>query len=397
MSFSSVCAEVAGLSSYITGDIAGGDAAILKMTLVMVEAAEAAHGDVHRRAVLLGIAMAFPSVFLDLDCYKSNADWDKMWGPQGQRITECVMSYDYSTMFSEVAALASVDGVGVLNSGVFPMLYHYGDIAAANAINDRCLINAEPLLGGPFTIPDESANTIGNGMLMWPLGFFELGRDDDAKKQMLMMQVDPARAEASWDKISEMPGAFRPRGNSGLDGGVVSIDACERISRATWTLVTGEAEVDGYDLLSVPSPDELCAFAQTAPAASITTATIVAMGSMVWPALAFERQGLPERAMAFAAKALEDDLTRGGNRTWSGRSLAHACRGRLLAAAGRQAEAVDAFKAAVAMARQHALWLLEVYALLDCEWTTALSLFLNATRRTSGWENACMILHCFLS
>ena len=111
-----------------------------------------------------------------------------IYGANGRYLMEALEKYDYSTMFSDVVAVLSVDCVGASNGAVWPLLYHYGDIAGANVANDRCTLHAQPLLGGPFAIPDEAANTVGNAMLMWPNSLFELGRFDDAKKLMLMMQ-----------------------------------------------------------------------------------------------------------------------------------------------------------------------------------------------------------------
>lgn len=84
--------------------------------------------------------------------------------------------------------------------------------------------------------------------------------------------------------------------------------------------------------------------------------------------LLHERVGGPggnESALTFAAAVLETDMAQGGTLCKWQHSIAHACRGRILAAATQAAAARTAFEAAAEAAESHGYHLLSAMALRD--------------------------------
>ena len=85
----------------------------------------------------------------------------------------------------------------------------------------------------------------------------------------------------------------------------------------------------------------------------------------MWAALAFERFGQSERALAFAAKSLETDPAAGGNPNQWLQSFALSCRGRVLAALGDAVEAEAAFENALAVVAGREYWFIEACIVHD--------------------------------
>lgn len=108
-----------------------------------------------------------------------------------------------------------------------------------------------------------------------------------------------------------------------------------------------------------------CCFVQCLPGCNVGT-YIFTLCSMVVPALAFERAGNKQRAWAFATKTLETDLGNAGNNSQLQRSVAQACRGRILAASGRHVEALQEWDDAADSAAKHGFVAAEAMALFDC-------------------------------
>ena len=86
---------------------------------------------------------------------------------------------------------------------------------------------------------------------------------------------------------------------------------------------------------------------------------------MLWAALALEKGGRPDAALAHAAMACETDMTKGGQSLRWTRCLAMCCRGRVLASQARLPEARAAFDAAAAVADAAGYTALEAAAARD--------------------------------
>jgi hypothetical protein len=86
---------------------------------------------------------------------------------------------------------------------------------------------------------------------------------------------------------------------------------------------------------------------------------------LVYTALACERFGMSDDALAYAAAVLERDVADGGSELPSARTFAYMCRGRMLAARGALAPAETAFDAAVEEAEGARYGLLACFALRD--------------------------------
>jgi tetratricopeptide (TPR) repeat protein len=134
------------------------------------------------------------------------------------------------------------------------------------------------------------------------------------------------------------------------------------LSKAAHSLVSGDASGIN-ELASINySPDEFTALGQSTQ----SNMTILHnWGCHVWAALAFERFGQSERALAFAAKSLEMDPAAGGNPNQWLQSFALSCRGRILAALGDAVEAEAAFENALAVVAGREYWFIEACSVHD--------------------------------
>ena len=87
--------------------------------------------------------------------------------------------------------------------------------------------------------------------------------------------------------------------------------------------------------------------------------------SLLFQALALERLGRSDAAMACAAMVVEPDMALGGNPNQWATSVAHRCRGRLLAKQGRMSDAISEFEASIAVAAGRGYRGLEAMALRE--------------------------------
>jgi tetratricopeptide (TPR) repeat protein len=120
-------------------------------------------------------------------------------------------------------------------------------------------------------------------------------------------------------------------------------------------------------LADLPEPDELAnsGVFNIDGTKTLHPAHAVGVTNLVWPALALEKLGQYDKALQWATKALNKDQTQGGCPAGRTHSLAHRCRGRILAAAGQMDNAREAFEAAVSCIKHRGYWLLEALALND--------------------------------
>eukprot|EP01051_Picozoa_sp_SAG22_P004182 SAG22_NODE_218_length_14885_cov_24.733699_3_plen_893_part_00 len=137
--------------------------------------------------------------------------------------------------------------------------------------------------------------------------------------------------------------------------------AASALAKFTWILVGGP--MDDIDLDALPDADQYRDLVASQVPGGSFMGGFWHWESAIWAALAYERLGMAEHAMAFAEKTLADDHV--GAMQVPMRSHACACRGRILAASGRTADALAAFEDAVLAAQSREYVWLEVCALQD--------------------------------
>eukprot|EP01051_Picozoa_sp_SAG22_P002547 SAG22_NODE_115_length_19315_cov_10.458368_8_plen_775_part_00 len=304
-----------------------------------------------------------------LDEYESRPDgsssWDELFGDGGCIMTEACEKFVYKTMHHIIVENHTVDGVGCFASGVLPLLFHWGDVAAANKNAD---IGIE---GYCECVTDGSTSAAAIRMLgsgFWPVILHLLGRNEEAHELILKWGVDAARCDATLDELAEINPGLLARGSE--TEGQVHIDIMKALAKAAHVLVSGEKAVPGHpDIMAeVGTPEHLrkvsCLCGQSH--------MIVIGNGLVWFALAFERLGDAERALAFANESLVTegpggvtDLSTGANPCVWTHTLAHGVRGRVLAACGDAAGAAQALEAADAAACSRDYWFFEFLAAKD--------------------------------
>eukprot|EP01052_Picozoa_sp_SAG31_P061962 SAG31_NODE_20995_length_560_cov_0.752711_1_plen_148_part_10 len=137
--------------------------------------------------------------------------------------------------------------------------------------------------------------------------------------------------------------------------------AAAALAKFTWILIGGP--IDEIDLDALPNADRYRDLVASQMPGGSFFGGVFGWESAAWPALAYERLGQADHAMAFADKALVDHQVGADNMFV--RSIASACRGRVLASSGRPIEASAAFEDAVLAAQTRDYAWLEACALYD--------------------------------
>ena len=286
-------------------------------------------------------------------------DWDKAFGIGGSLLVEASKIYDFDRMHRYCVDKHSFDGNcrPIHNTA---LLLHWGDLESANACADRGLSNYKRLLSE--AMPD--AMTVATGACDWPASLYLLGRSADAAEFLRQAKADWDTAAETYEELTErLPIMGRPQ-----DGSFMSTEDFAWNCKMLYVLVSDDVFTAEQVLADLPEPEELANLGvMCTPDGTrmIHLGHYISMTSLVWPALALEKLGQYEKALAYANKALDKDQTQGGSPNSWHHSLAHRCRGRILAAAGQMDGARDAFEAALSCIESRGYWLLEALAVHD--------------------------------
>lgn len=241
---------------------------------------------------------------------------------------------------------------------------HRGDLAAANAAVDR-------MLPAMRRCQDEH-----NPRDIMELGWFKgiqtlwlsiMGRKADARKLLYGGQIHDQ--ENFWDwYCDDIPGGqMRPRGQSPSDDKPGTLGTTEDYlvhGQFLEILVADEAPPASV-LRKLPEPQVCAKLGLVSSFPSGSVAQLVKAVTMVPAMLAHERAKSSDGALACAKVILEGDRAEGGDGTSCERSLAHSCRGRVLAAQGKMEAAEAAFEAACEVAEAGKMPFLAALALRD--------------------------------
>ena len=300
------------------------------------------------RCKLISTGLATFPLFFDFTVRSPGFSWDDSFLPNGQLLHDMSETYNYDTMYDDICGLTTIDTVCCGTSTVQPLLFHWGDVAGANANADRALALLREI-GADFCASHHMKHMLPLmvAMFHWMQILPMLGRDADAVELMKEMEYTPETGESGVDLLITDWMRARGASNDAPDGKLFSQDALHLQACAFYTLASGDPA--GLDSILPLSPDAMAELGAVGfPSRPFNLQIAHSFGAMTWPAMAFERCGMAERALAFAGKSLEADLAKGGNTVLWTRALAHSCRGRVLAGLGRRSEASGAFEAGLA-------------------------------------------------
>ena len=248
-------------------------------------------------------------------------------------------------MHAAMRPITSFDPVLCYPGWAAAPLTHLGDISAANMAFDHMLPLAFCCLN-EWSPP--SVSDIWYLKSVWPLWLYFLGRKEDARAVLHAGPYDELPPQFDW--IAKAGGAlWRPRGVAGDHPGILGADDFLAHAQFLDVLVADEPPASKI-LAALPEPEPAAMLGVLCSWGSLGnyhfSTVLVAM-------LAHERLGSTTSAMKCAAIILEADLTMGGTTSRQRHSLAHATRGRILAAQGELDEAEAAFEAAIEAANSY--------------------------------------------
>jgi tetratricopeptide (TPR) repeat protein len=316
----------------------------------------------HTRYLCFCYAFSIGMSFLDLmtDAVE-DFSYDEIYGEKGCLLNEASKAYDFDRMHTVCVEEQGWDG-NIRGNCTFPLFIRWGDLDNARATTDRSLGFLKQLQSTPT--PD--ASTLLNCLEEWPALLYLLGRHHDAAELLQQSSADWASAEETITSVAErLPIIGDPS-----QGAFWSTEDYIWNCRSLFVLVAEPEQCPSAEEFMAELPDVEALAAKGISVGPDGTKTMhgghfVATTSLVFPALALEKLGQHDAAMAFALKQLEKDQTVGGSPTVWHDSLAHRCRGRLLVAAGQPEQAREAFEAAVACAASRGYWMLEALAVND--------------------------------
>ena len=372
-------------------------AALTKMTRILVRASEAPGVSADRRGLMLNLAYAHCYHMLDVQPRLPGFSWDSHYGPGGQLLIDALELFDYDRHRDLHLEQMSIDGGAVVRRpavcqesfhidfcglmayrGFFqnatfawPMFMHFGDLEKGNRLVDGALKNFAHAMSTSDVKSSLSKLfchfSVPNMLLL-------CGRSADgiAVLQELVGTTPLSEISTHLGRICKLFAGLVVIPAEGPDSessdGIIHRDTI--IYTCQYSMVLAGATELTDELLELDAEE----FAQLQMQRSGGSCTISqTWGSLSFPALAFERAGKVEQVLAFTAKSLEPDMAKAGNPVHATRSLASACRGRVLAALGRPAEAAAAFETAAAEAGGSGLRLLQAAALYDLVDTKVLS------------------------
>lgn len=171
-----------------------------------------------------------------------------------------------------------------------------------------------------------------------------------------------------WLAAAAPAGMFRLRGvEPSVSEGMVMYCADDILANVQFLELLAADEVPPASALDkLPAPEVAAKLGTCCALGSTVVSTFIGASSMLGAMLAHERLGSADGALAFAAIILESNMAQSGGGSSRARSLAHACRGRVLASMqGKMEAAEEAFEAAQEVAEAGQNHLLTATALRD--------------------------------
>ena len=286
-------------------------------------------------------------------------DWDKCFGSGGGLLIEASQTYDFDRMHRYCVAKHSWDG-NIRPNIHSPLVFHWGDLESGNACVDRGLSGFKRLM--MEATPD--ACTVALGYSEWPASLYLLGRNADAAEFMRQCKADWDSADDTYAELTQRLPLMGRQDEQAFWSPEDFAWNCKML----FVLVSDDVFTAEQVLADLPEPEVLANLGVMCTPDGTRMLHLGHLHSwtgLVWPALALEKLGQYEKALAYANKALDKDQTQGGSPVAWHHSLTHRCRGRILAAAGQMDDARDAFEEALSCIELRGYWLLEALAVHD--------------------------------
>jgi len=341
------------------GDMAGFQRSWGRLLPAALDARDSVHASDHVQRCLLSTFRCFAGVVFSYGLFDDPTEWS-LFGEQGSTF-EDVLHYDYDRMHVKMRPMTSFDLVVCYPGWAAAPLSHWGDVFAANAAFDhmlpyalRCLEEWSP----------QSVFEIWYLKSVWPLWLYFLGRKEDARAILYAGPYEDLPPQFDW--IAEVTGpVWRPRGSAVDHTGVFAAEDFLAHAQFLDVVLADEAPPAAEALARLPEPEKAARLGVLSPFGSIANLHFSTVGAAM---LAHERLGSTEGALTCAGIILGAELTMGGTTSRQRHSLAHASRGRILAAQGNCDEAEAAFEAAIERADSYGGHFFAALALRDlCE------------------------------
>ena len=315
--------------------------AMTKLLTMCLEGLETVHaGDHEQRCQLLGWHSCYA-----ISCPCPPDDWEAFY-KSGSVLAE-VQTYDYVTMHASMRRLlGGLDLVLCWPGWAIEPLLVRGELDTANKHMDKMLPAA--MACAESWDPLDCTELV-FFKTIWPYWLYIMGRKDDARALLHSGPLDTL--EENIRAIVDMMGA----------PWLVWEDLLAHASFLEILLADDPPPASA--LAKLPSPAEAAMLGVTELGHSVTL--WVEIITQVPAMLAHERVGSAEGALACAAGILETDIAKGGTESKRLHSLAHACRGRVLAAQGKMEAAEAAFDSAFEVAEAAGLHFLTALTLRD--------------------------------
>ena len=175
----------------------------------------------------------------------------------------------------------------------------------------------------------------------------------------------------SFDKFKEMVDGFAGFGEFGTEGTWLFTKQFIFHLQMMWLLSCPKDSIDVEQVFAgLKGPEVATEYMLTRTNANGEPVTwnhtyFNTIDSCLFAALAHERFGYDEQALAFAVMTCEEDLSKGGNEIAWTRSLAKSCRGRYYTKRGQYDEAQTQFQEAADLARFYKYGFIEALVLRD--------------------------------
>ena len=289
-----------------------------------------------------------------------DTDWQR-YGPGGQLFIDSCSVYSDDMNLDQIKAIGLNFSLCASPACAGPILYHYGRLGTARTMMNRVIPKLEQiaLVGLPIDYPTLGIAT------QFVIGFFYLLGDKARGAALLRaFQLDWGQVDATWLRWT-LPGSLWSNPGDPDTFAMHSGDFCVWQTKALLVLCDDENEEKARALLAeLPDLETLYKYARPA-GHPFSVAINVAQDTFLWFALACEKFDLADRAIEFADKVCSPELPGDPHVIPTYSSLAHSCRGRVLASRRQTGESIAAFEAAIEVARAYQLWMLEAFALRD--------------------------------
>jgi hypothetical protein len=262
--------------------------------------------------------------------------------------------------------IAVMFSFNLLSSGcweLFPLLFYWGETERANMHLDMFVEDCKATYREL-----KDSTTLSMSLTLQTVGYYLLDRGDDC---YAYLKEFLGSFQTIADKFKEMVDGFAGIGEFGTEGTWLFTEQFIFHLQMMWLLSCPKDSIDVEQVFAgLKGPEVATEYMLTRTNANGEPVTwnhtyFNTIDSCLFAALAHERFGYDEQALAFAVMTCEEDLSKGGNEIAWTRSLAKSCRGRYYTKRGQYDEAQTQFQEAADLARFYKYGFIEALVLRD--------------------------------